>query len=42
MYLNFSIPNIITVGVMLLGWMLVLHLLGQAGVHLSSVFGNAG
>ena len=39
MYLSFSIENIVTIGVMLLGWMLVLHLLGQAGVHIG-ILGN--
>ena len=37
MYLSFSIENIVTVGLMLLGWMLVLHLLGQAGVHIGAL-----
>lgn len=32
MYLSFSMENIITIGVMLLCWLLALHLLGQAGV----------
>lgn len=34
MYLSFSIENMITIGVMLLVWMIVLHLLGQVGVML--------
>lgn len=36
MYLGISIENVITIGVMLLGWMLFLHVLGQMGVHIAS------
>lgn len=37
MYLSFSFENMITIGIMLLGWMLLLHILGQAGVHIASL-----
>jgi hypothetical protein len=36
MYLSFSIENMVTIGVMLLLWMLALHLLGQFGLMLPS------
>lgn len=32
MYLGISIENFITIGIMLLVWMLGLHLIGQLGV----------
>lgn len=37
MYLSFSIENMITIGIMLAGWMLLLHVLGQAGVHIAGL-----
>lgn len=36
MYLSVSFENAVTIGLMLLGWMLALHLLGQFGVHIAS------
>jgi hypothetical protein len=36
MYLGISLENFITIGLMLLVWMLALHLAGQAGIHLAS------
>jgi hypothetical protein len=36
MYLGISIENFVTIGVMLLAWMLLLHVIGQFGVHLTS------
>lgn len=36
MYLGISIENIITVGVILLIWMLALHVAGQFGVRIKS------
>lgn len=41
MYLGISFENLITVGVMLAAWMLVLHLLGQAGVQVSKLWGGS-
>jgi hypothetical protein len=41
MYLSFSPENMITVGVMLLVWMVALHLLGQMGVYLPQWTGIA-
>jgi hypothetical protein len=32
MYLGISVENFITIGLMLLVWMLALHLIGQFGV----------
>lgn len=40
MYLGISIENFITIGVMLLVWMLLLHVVGQVGVNLP--FGLSG
>lgn len=37
MYLAINVENMITIGVMLLVWMLGLHLLGQAGVTISGL-----
>jgi hypothetical protein len=36
MYLGISIENFITIGLMLLVWMLALHIAGQFGVHIAS------
>lgn len=36
MYLKFSIENMVTIGVMLLVWMVALHGLGQIGIRLPS------
>lgn len=36
MYLGISVENFITVGLMLLVWMLALHLAGQAGLKVAS------
>ena len=36
MYLSFSVENILTIGVMLLLWMLALHLAGQAGLAIGN------
>jgi TM2 domain-containing membrane protein YozV len=41
-YLSFSLENIITIGVMLLVWMLAIHLLGQMGVHVASWIPGSG
>lgn len=35
MYLGISVENFVTIGLMLLVWMLALQILGQFGVHLS-------
>jgi len=37
MYLSLSFENMITVGIILLGWMLALHILGQLGVHIAAL-----
>jgi hypothetical protein len=37
MYLSLSFENMITIGIMLLLWMLALHVLGQMGVHIASL-----
>ena len=39
MYLSLSIENFVTVGVMLLVWMLALHLAGQAGISIGKLGG---
>ncbi len=36
MYLSISIENIMTIGVMLLCWMLLLHILAQFGLKFAS------
>lgn len=36
MYLGISVENFVTIGVMLLVWMLALHVLGQFGVNIAS------
>lgn len=36
MYLSMTLENWVTVGVILLIWMLAVHLLGQVGVHVAS------
>jgi hypothetical protein len=36
MYLSISVENFVTIGVMLLIWMLFIHVLGQFGVHIAS------
>ena len=41
MYLSFSLENIVTIGVMFLVWMVALHLLGQVGVNVSSLWGGS-
>jgi hypothetical protein len=33
-YLSISVENFVTIGIMLLAWMLALQLLGQFGVHI--------
>ena len=40
MYLSFSLENIVSIGVMLMVWMIALHVLGQLGVHVSSLWGE--
>jgi hypothetical protein len=43
MYLGISVENFITIGIMLLIWMLTLHLIGQFGLQipgLSSLTGG--
>jgi len=32
MYLGVSVENFVTIGIMLLVWMLAIHLIGQVGV----------
>lgn len=36
MYLGISIENFLTIGIMLLVWMLALHIAGQFGVGIAS------
>lgn len=36
MYLGITIENFVTIGLMLLVWMLLLHVLGQFGVRFAS------
>ena len=36
MYLGISIENFVTIGIMLLVWMLLLHVAGQFGVQIAS------
>lgn len=36
MYLGISVENFVTIGVMLLVWMLVLHLIAQIGIRVPS------
>jgi len=36
MYLSISVENFVTIGLMLLVWMLAIHLLGQFGVSIAS------
>lgn len=35
MYLGISFENFVTLGVMLLAWIVFLHVLGQLGVHIA-------
>lgn len=35
-YLSISVENFITIGIILLVWMLALHVLGQLGVRFAS------
>ncbi len=42
MYLDFNLENIVTVGVILLIWMVGLHLLGQAGVYIPQWISGSG
>lgn len=35
MYIGISIENFVTIGLMLLLWMILLHAMGQFGVHLA-------
>ena len=42
MYLGITLENFITIGLMLLVWMLAIHLLGQAGVQVASWLPGAG
>jgi hypothetical protein len=41
-YLALNLENIITVGVILLCWMLAVHLIGQAGVSVASWLPGSG
>lgn len=34
MYIGLTVENFVTIGVMLIAWMIALHVLGQVGVHL--------
>lgn len=36
MYIGLNFENIVTIGIILLGWMLFLHMLGQFGVRIAS------
>lgn len=36
MYLGITVENFITIGLMLMVWMVVLHLAGQAGVRVAN------
>lgn len=40
MYLGISVENFVTIGLMLLAWMLALQLAGQLGVHVASLWGG--
>jgi hypothetical protein len=42
MYLAFSFENFLTVGIILLIWMLAVHVAGQLGVHVASWVPGAG
>jgi hypothetical protein len=42
MYLSISVENFVTIGLMLLVWMLAIHLLGQFGVKFASWLPGAG
>jgi hypothetical protein len=37
MYLSISVENFVTIGIMLLIWMLALHLAGQAGLRIAGL-----
>jgi hypothetical protein len=36
MYLSFSVENMVTVGIMLAAWMILLHIVGQGFQHMQS------
>ena len=40
MYIAMNVENIVTIGVILLCWMLALHLAGQLGVNVSKYLGS--
>lgn len=42
MYLGITIENFITIGIMLLVWMLTLHVAGQFGVRVSGLLPGGG
>ncbi len=42
MYLSFSVENIITIGIMFIGWMLAIHTLGQLGVNVGKYLPTVG
>ncbi len=39
MYLSINMENIITIGVILLGWILFIHILAQLGVNIGQYVG---
>ena len=41
MYLGWTIENFISIGLMLLVWMLAVHVIGQFGVQVSSLWGGS-
>ena len=40
MYLALSLENIITIGIILMIWMLAIHVLAQVGINVSSIWGG--
>lgn len=42
MYIGIKFENFITIGVILLAWMLLLQVMGQFGVHLSQYIPGLG
>ena len=39
MYLSINVENMVTIGIMLLGWILFIHILAQVGVNLGQYVG---
>lgn len=42
MYISITIENFVTIGLMLLAWMILLHVAGQAGLHLADYIPGLG